>query len=149
MLGHYWPGVEPVGISILHQSAVVHLRNVLRGPIRRGIVRELLEASLGADDEALHIESFPVQAKRLQCAYSLIELAHCSLLVFRRNVVHADCDVYQRLEEIAIPSAGTRPSILEEIMTFEIQFSIKEICGLGEDIFVGHRQMLPLGLLTL
>ena len=47
----------------------------------------------------------------------------------------------------------TRPSIREDVMTFEVKLSIKESCGLDEEIVVGHWQMLPLaqalGLLAL
>ena len=116
-------------------------RNVLRCPLRRGVVLEL-PTSRGGDDEALHIESFPMRAKRLEGAHSLIELAHCSFPVARRNVVHADCDVYQRLQEIAFLPTGSRPGILEDVMALEIQLSIEESDCLGEDIFVEHWQML-------
>ncbi len=125
-------------MPILHQSAVIHPRNVLCDPIRNGIVLELLETSRGADDEDLHIESFPIRAKRLECAYSLLELTHGSLLVSRGNVVHADCDVYQRLEEIAFRAASAGPCIFKQIMTFEVQLAVEQLYRLGEEIFVGQ-----------
>lgn len=90
------------------------------------------------------METFPIRTKRLKTAYSLIELAHSALLVSRRNVVHPDCDVYQRLEEIAFRPASTGPRIFKQVMTFEIQLSIKESCRLGENAFIGHWRMLPL-----